>query len=222
MDPSDRPLPNVSPGKGPPMSESPHQNWHRDYAHALDRPMRAGYLHMLLYLTDVDECSPCMSISPEPVAGPILPLAAQLAQREYVDLLGCAGSAFLSNLSVTHRGSTHAKTAPGGRSTEERKSVQVYFGHRDYKAGDLGTFDSWCGRLTDYQPRSQVPADELAAAEEQAAATAADRDRRQYLNDTSVVPAVLWADASDEQVRTFYGAQLNGRTRQMARAFGRL
>ena len=24
-----------------------HQHWHRDYPHALDRPMRAGYLHML-------------------------------------------------------------------------------------------------------------------------------------------------------------------------------
>ena len=52
---------------------------------------------------------------------------------------------------------------------------------------------------------------------------AADRDQRQYLNDTSVVPYALWGDGdTDEATRVFYGAQMNQRTRLMARAFGRL
>ena len=46
----------------------------------MSRQRRAGYLHLLLYLTDVDERSPCMSVSPEPCDGPILPVEEQLAQ----------------------------------------------------------------------------------------------------------------------------------------------
>ena len=84
-----------------------HQHWHRDYPHALGRPMRAGYLHMLCCapparpllsdlrvspfaradLTDVDDTTPCMSISPEPVSGPILPPEEQIATRGIVDLV---------------------------------------------------------------------------------------------------------------------------------------
>ena len=46
-------------------------------------------------LTDVDDTTPCMSISPEPVSGPILPPEEQIATRGIVDLVGPAGSVFL-------------------------------------------------------------------------------------------------------------------------------
>ena len=48
----------------------------------------------------------------------------------------------------------------------------------------------------------------------------AERDGRRYLNDTSVVPSVLW-QSEDEETRAFY-RYLNRRTEKMGRAFGRL
>ena len=43
----------------------------------------------------MDDTTPCMSISPEPVTGPILPPEEQIAARGIVDLVGPAGSVFL-------------------------------------------------------------------------------------------------------------------------------
>lgn len=99
------------------------EGWHRDRAHMQDRPYRCGYIHMMLYLSDVHEGTHCFSISPEPYDAPILEREEQLEQRGIVNLHGPAGTAILFNLSVLH-------TATVRPTEHERKSVQIYYGHR--------------------------------------------------------------------------------------------
>ena len=80
--------------------------------------------------------------------------------------------------------------------------------------------DSWVDRGLGYRPRGSVPEPELQKLIEDAERTVAERDGRRYLNDTSVVPSVLW-QSEDEETRGFY-RYLNRRTEKMGRAFGRL
>lgn len=107
-----------------PHEGDPVEVWHRDRRHMTDRPYRCGYLHMMLYLSDVREDTHCFSISPEPCDAPVLDIEEQVRERGGVHLHGPAGTVILFNLSVVHA-ATVRKTA------HERKSVQVYYGHRD-------------------------------------------------------------------------------------------
>jgi hypothetical protein len=103
------------------------QDWHRDHPHLLVHRYRVDHLQLMLYLTDVDETSHCLTISPEAADDEILEPADQLARRGSTDLHGAAGSAFLFNVSVLH-------TATVRPTRSVRKSVQVYYGHRNRPA----------------------------------------------------------------------------------------
>jgi hypothetical protein len=101
------------------------QEWHRDRPHWRDHPLRMDYIQMMLYLTDVDDTTACFSISPESVDDPILEdREAQLKRGGRVDIHGPCGTVCLFNASVLH-------TATARPTAKERKSVQIYYGHRD-------------------------------------------------------------------------------------------
>ena len=80
--------------------------------------------------------------------------------------------------------------------------------------------DSWVDRGLNYRDRGSVPEPALQKLIEDAERTVAERDGRRYLNDTSVVPSVLW-QSEDEETRAFY-RYLTRRTEKMAFVFGRL
>ena len=106
--------------------------WHRDRGHYREHPLRMDYIQLMLYLTDVDETTHCFSLSPESVDEPILGKAErQLERGGCFDVHGPAGTVCLFNVAVLHR-ATVRKTG------KERKSIQVYYGHRDrpYLADD--------------------------------------------------------------------------------------
>ncbi|MBI4553303.1 MAG: hypothetical protein HY710_13655, partial [Candidatus Latescibacteria bacterium] len=63
------------------------------------------------------------SISPESIHDTILEPAEQLVRAGSIDLHGPAGTAILFNLSVLH-------TATVRPTQHERKTLQVYYGHR--------------------------------------------------------------------------------------------
>lgn len=100
------------------------QAWHRDRPHWKEHSLRMDYLQLMLYLTEVDPTTHCFSISPESVHAPMAAdNEAQLAEGGSLDCHGPAGSAFLFNVSVLH-------TATVLPTRRERKTVQVYYGHR--------------------------------------------------------------------------------------------
>lgn len=107
---------------GPYEGES-QQHWHRDRSHWQEHPLRTDYIHFMLYLTDVDENTHCFSISPESIHEPILGAKEQLARNGDKDLHGAAGTAILFNASALH-------TATVRVTNQERKTVQIYYGHR--------------------------------------------------------------------------------------------
>ena len=111
-------LRHMQPSSAADPSAGVHQEWHRDHPHAERRRHRTGYFTLMLYLSDVDEHTPCFSISPEASDDKLLPAPQQLAARGFQDLQGPAGTAILFNLSVLHRASGHARTV--ARSTKER------------------------------------------------------------------------------------------------------
>ena len=105
-------------------SAEPHQEWHRDRAHWLAHPLRIDYLQLVVYLTDVDRDTHCFSMSPEANDQPILAEANEQLRRGVYDLHGPAGTCALCNAAILHTATT--------RPTEvERKTVQIYYGHRD-------------------------------------------------------------------------------------------
>lgn len=106
-----------------PYSGEPFQGWHRDRPHWIEHPLRTDYLQLMVYLTDVGPSTHCFSISPEAVTDPILDQKAQLARGGCVDIHGPAGTALLFNISVLH-------TATVRRTDAQRKTVQIYYGHR--------------------------------------------------------------------------------------------
>ena len=102
-----------------------HQGWHRDKPHWPDHPLRMDYLQLLVYLSDVSEDTHCLSLSPESVDQPVLrEVEQQLARGGVHDLHGPAGTCALFNVSVLHTATTRPTQAV-------RKSVQIYYGHRD-------------------------------------------------------------------------------------------
>lgn len=104
-----------------------HHGWHRDRPHWPDHPLRMDYIQLMLYLTDVDESTHCFSISPEDIDQPVVEdKDEQIAQGGVVDIHGKAGTVCLFNVAVLHTATT--------RPTEtERKTMQIYYGHRDHK-----------------------------------------------------------------------------------------
>ena len=108
----------------PAYDGEPHQGWHRDRPHWPEHPLRMDYIQLMLYLADVDETTHCFSISPESIDDPMLDTEEQLQRAGGRDLHGPAGSAILFNVSAAHT----ATTRP---TRHERKTVQIYYGHRD-------------------------------------------------------------------------------------------
>ena len=108
----------------PPYRGEPHRQWHRDRAHLAGHLLRLDYVQLMVYLSDVDAGTHCFSMSPESVDEPILNDAdAQLRRGGIYDLHGPAGTCALCNAAVLHTATT--------RPTEvERKTVQIYYGHR--------------------------------------------------------------------------------------------
>jgi hypothetical protein len=101
----------------------PYQGWHRDRPRWDDHPLAMDYIQLMLYLSDVDEATHCFSISPEQADGEQRDQQEQLTEGGIVDLHGPAGTAILFNIAVLH-------TATVRVTQQERKSVQVYYGHR--------------------------------------------------------------------------------------------
>ena len=102
-----------------------HQQWHRDRGHFLEHPLRMDYMQLIVYLTDVDTSTHCLSISPESVNDkPLKNMEAQLERGGKHDICGPAGTCALFNVALAHTATT--------RPTEAvRKSVQIYYGHRN-------------------------------------------------------------------------------------------
>lgn len=102
-----------------------HQAWHRDRAHRPDHSLRLDYVQLMVYLTDVGEGDHCISLSPESVRAPVTESKeAQLAKGGQYHLHGPAGTCAVFNASLLHTATT--------RPTEnERRTVQIYYGHRD-------------------------------------------------------------------------------------------
>ena len=107
----------------PAYAGEPHRQWHRDRQHWLDHPLRIDYVQLMVYLTDVAEDTHCFSLSPESIDAPILADTTAQLQRGIHDLHGPSGTCALCNAAILHTATT--------RATEvERKSVQIYYGHR--------------------------------------------------------------------------------------------
>ncbi len=109
----------------PPYDGQLHRSWHRDKPHRPDHPLRMDYIQLMVYLTDVDESTHCISFSPESIDQPVLKdQQSQLDRGGIYDLHGPAGTCALFNVAALHT----ATTRP---TTSERKTVQIYYGHRD-------------------------------------------------------------------------------------------
>ena len=102
-----------------------HRKWHRDKPHWQEHPLRMDYIQLMVYLTDVDESTHCISFSLESVEEPILLNdEKQLAHGGIYDLHGPAGTCALFNVAALHTATTRPTRA-------ERKTVQIYYGHRE-------------------------------------------------------------------------------------------
>ena len=114
-----------------PAGEAAAQGWHRDRGHWSGHPLRMDYIQLMLYLSDVGEDTHCFSISPEAIDEPILDREAQLERDGAIDIHGPAGTVCLFNVAVLH-------TATVRKTDKVRKSLQVYYGHRNrpYLADD--------------------------------------------------------------------------------------
>lgn len=109
-----------------------HRSWHRDRPHWPEHPLRMDYIQLMLYLTDVTGDTHCFSLSPESIHEPIIEdKNEQLKRGSISDIHGPAGTVCLFNVSVLHT----ATTRP---TQQERKTLQIYYGHRDrpYLAND--------------------------------------------------------------------------------------
>ncbi|MDA1138545.1 MAG: phytanoyl-CoA dioxygenase family protein [Planctomycetota bacterium] len=99
------------------------RGWHRDKPHWKEHPLRMDYIQLMLYLSDVHEGTHCFSMSPESADAPILEIEPQLERNGIVDFHGPPGTAVLFNVSCLH-------TATVRETVAERKSIQIYYGHR--------------------------------------------------------------------------------------------
>ena len=147
------------------------RRWHRDGGEDTtwpEHPLRIGYVQMMVYLADVDDTTHSFSVSPQAFDEEIVNTEAQLERGGIHELHGSAGTAILFNITRLH-------TVTVRPTQSERKSVQIYYGHR----------------------------------------------HRDFLGHDSLVPAQLWRDHPDAEVRGFYGV-LNGKTREyLERTAGR-
>ena len=103
------------------------RRWHRDGGQDLmwpEHPLRLGYVQLMVYLADVDETTHSFAISPQAFDQEILDAEAQLERGGSRELHGRAGTAILFNVSRLHTVTVRPTRA-------QRKSVQVYYGHRD-------------------------------------------------------------------------------------------
>ncbi len=145
------------------------RRWHRDGGQDLmwpEHPLRLGYVQLMVYLADVDETTHSFAISPQAFDQELLDAEAQLERGGFRELHGSAGTAVLFNVSRLHTVTVRPTRA-------ERKSAQIYYGHRG----------------------------------------------REFLSHQSFVPARLWSDHPDPEVRGFYGV-LNGLTREYSERIG--
>jgi hypothetical protein len=137
------------------------RRWHRDGGGRFiwpEHPLRIGYVQLMVYLSDVSDKTHSFAISPESIDQEILPKEDQLMRGGSRDLYGCAGTAILFNVCRLHTVTV--------RPTQcERKSAQIYYGHR----------------------------------------------HRKYLSEQSYIPAGLWRDHPDGEVRGFYSV-INDKT----------
>ena len=102
-----------------------HQAWHRDRGYWEEHPLRLDYLQLIVYLTDVDETTHCFSISTESVSDkPFKSADDQLQRSPATHLHGPAGTCAIFNVALFH-------TATTRRTEADRKTVQIYYGHRD-------------------------------------------------------------------------------------------
>ncbi len=102
------------------------RRWHRDGGGRFIWPehaLRLGYVQLMVYLTDVNEETHSFALSPEAADEELLDGEAQLARGGMCDLYGCAGTAILFDASSLH-------TVTVRPTQTERKSVQIYYGHR--------------------------------------------------------------------------------------------
>ncbi len=103
-----------------------HRSWHRDRPHWQEHPLRMDYIQLMVYLTDVDESTHCISFSPESIEEPVLAEKdSQLARGGVYDLHGPAGTCALFNVAALHTATTRPTRAV-------RKTVQIYYGHRGH------------------------------------------------------------------------------------------
>ena len=102
-----------------------HQGWHRDRPHWHEHPLRMDYIQLMVYLSDVDEGTHCFSLSPESIDQEVQQdQGEQIARGGEYHLHGPAGTCALFNVAVLHTPTTRSTTA-------ERRTVQIYYGHRD-------------------------------------------------------------------------------------------
>lgn len=102
-----------------------HQAWHRDRGYWHEHPLRLDYLQLIVYLTDVNERTHCFSISTEGLSDtPFKSADDQLRRSAPTHLHGPAGTCALFNVALFHTATTRPTAA-------ERKTVQIYYGHRD-------------------------------------------------------------------------------------------
>ncbi|MDA0709243.1 MAG: phytanoyl-CoA dioxygenase family protein [bacterium] len=109
-----------------------HRSWHRDRPHWPDHPMRMDYIQLMIYLTHVTDHTHCFSLSPESIHEPVLAdKEAQLRRGGITDIHGPVGTVCLFNVSVLHTATTRS-------ALNDRKTLQIYYGHRDrpYLAND--------------------------------------------------------------------------------------
>ena len=102
-----------------------HRAWHRDRGYWMEHPLKMDYMQLLVYLTDVNDSTHCFSISPESTdQKPLADVSQQLERGGIRDICGPAGTCVLFNVALLHTATTRPT-----KST--RKTVQIYYGHRD-------------------------------------------------------------------------------------------
>lgn len=102
------------------------RRWHRDGGGRFiwpEHPLRLGYVQLMVYLTDVSDRTHSFALSPEAAEEELLEAEAQLARGGICEVYGGAGTAILFDASSLH-------TVTLRRTQMERKSVQIYYGHR--------------------------------------------------------------------------------------------
>jgi hypothetical protein len=105
------------------------RRWHRDGGKGLvwpEHPLRLGNVQIMIYLSDVSDATHGFALSPQSIDQEIVDNDVQLERGGVFEVFGCAGTAMLFNPSCLH-------TVTVRPTQSERKSVQIYYGHRHRK-----------------------------------------------------------------------------------------